>query len=233
MPIHFEPPWWRPCLLAQPLGQGSHQRSKPPIAATSAFSSGVRCRSTSLRSQSAGRSSAGEDRLDGQALEAVEDVGENPVEAVDVALVLHQAGAGEVVEALGVVEDEPGVERLEEAEVLAQGDRDPGGAQLAEEARVHQLTPERPARTTRTASRQGERDGVDGGVLQLVEPVAAAPTARCQPRSAPRTKAAAISMVPHTVPAEDFGVKGLRRILRCTLHAQRMHNAYARQKSQD
>ena len=34
-------------------------------------------------------------------------------------------------------------------------------------------------------------------------------------------------------PAEGFVVKGLRRNLRCTLYAQRMHNAYAKQKSQD
>ena len=79
-------------------------------------------------------------RLDrfGQALQALEDMAEDPVELVEVALVLHQAGAREVVEILDALLGEIPVERLHQRQVFPQGDRDLGGAQLGEEGEEHQ-----------------------------------------------------------------------------------------------
>jgi hypothetical protein len=64
----------------------------------------------------------------GEALDAAEDVAEDPIELVEVALVFHQAGAGEEVELLDALVGEVAVERVEQRQVLAQGDGDLGGA---------------------------------------------------------------------------------------------------------
>ena len=57
MPIHFEPPSWRPFCAASRSASAFISASNPPIASISARSSAVRCRSASRRSQSGGRSS--------------------------------------------------------------------------------------------------------------------------------------------------------------------------------
>ena len=68
--------------------------------------------------------------------------------------VLHEGGAREVVEALGVVEHDLGFQRLEEGEVFAQARRDAGPPQLREEPGEHQTRPsELAAMTARTAAR--------------------------------------------------------------------------------
>src|SRR5690606_38620799 len=57
--------------------------------------------------------------------------------AVDMALVLHQRGTGEMVEALDVVIDQMRVHAFEQREVLAQGDRHARRLQLEEERNEH------------------------------------------------------------------------------------------------
>ena len=80
---------------------------------------------------------------------------EHPVEPVEVALVLHQAGTRQVVEVLDALVGEVALERLEQGEVLPQRDRDPGGPQLGEEGEEHRvdvppaLTPRAPGRGRR------------------------------------------------------------------------------------
>ena len=70
-------------------------------------------------------------------LQALEDVAEHLVELVEVALVLHQCGAGEIVEILDAAVGEVGLHRLHQRQVLLQGDRHLGGFQLVEEGGEH------------------------------------------------------------------------------------------------
>ena len=70
-------------------------------------------------------------------LEALEDVAEHLVELVEVALVLHQRGAREIVEVLDAAVGEVGLQRLHQRQVLLQGDRHLGGFQLMEEGGEH------------------------------------------------------------------------------------------------
>ena len=77
----------------------------------------------------------------GQRVEALEDMGEDAVELVDVALVLHQGGAGEVVEFLDLHGDDLLVHRLHEGQVFLQRDRDLGGAEFIEEIQEHGAYP--------------------------------------------------------------------------------------------
>src|SRR5690606_1463416 len=78
-------------------------------------------------------------RLDGVAhqLEALEDVAEHLVEAVQVALVLHQRGAGEVVEVLHAAVGEVGLEGFHQRQILLQRHRQSGGSELMEEVDEH------------------------------------------------------------------------------------------------
>jgi hypothetical protein len=57
-----------------------------------------------------------------------------------VAFVLDHCRAGEVVEAVDVVGDEAGLQRLEEGEVLPEGDRDAAASQMLEEADEHRIS---------------------------------------------------------------------------------------------
>ena len=79
------------------------------------------------------------DRL-AHALDALEDMGENLVELVEMALVLHQAGAGEIVELLHALVGEILVESLQQGQVFPQGDRHLGRAQLCEEGEEHRAS---------------------------------------------------------------------------------------------
>jgi hypothetical protein len=72
-----------------------------------------------------------------QRLQTLEHVTEDPVEPVEVALVLHQAGAGKVVELLNPLLREVLVEGVEEGQVFAQSDGHLGGAELGEEGQEH------------------------------------------------------------------------------------------------
>ena len=56
------------------------------------------------------------------------------------ALVLHQAGAGEIIELVDAVFGEIGLDAFEQRQIFAQGHRDLGGAQIGEEAEEHRAT---------------------------------------------------------------------------------------------
>ena len=62
---------------------------------------------------------------------------EHLVELVEVALVLHQRGAREVVEVLDAAVGEVGLQRLHQREVFLERDRHLGGFQLMEEGGEH------------------------------------------------------------------------------------------------
>ena len=69
--------------------------------------------------------------------QALEDVAEHPVEFVDVALVLHQRGARQIIEILDAARREIGLQRLHQRQILAQRHRHAGGFQLGEEIDEH------------------------------------------------------------------------------------------------
>ena len=64
-------------------------------------------------------------------------MGKGAVEAVEMALVLHHGGAGEIVERLHVIGGETGGHAFEEGQVLAEADRDTGLAQGFVEGNEH------------------------------------------------------------------------------------------------
>src|SRR5579875_510398 len=77
------------------------------------------------------------DGLAGRSLDALEAGAEDAVELVEMTLILHQGRAREIVEILDRVIGEPRLHRLDEREILAQGDRDTGLAQREEELGEH------------------------------------------------------------------------------------------------
>src|SRR6185436_14971392 len=72
-----------------------------------------------------------------QLLGAFEMRGERAIEAIEVPLVLHQAGPGQVVEILGARVSDPRFERFEQRQELGDRDRYAGFAQLEEEWDEH------------------------------------------------------------------------------------------------
>ncbi|OIQ70482.1 hypothetical protein GALL_479070 [mine drainage metagenome] len=89
-----------------------------------------------------------------QALEPLEHGAEHPIELVEIALVLHQRSARQVIEILHRLLREVGVERLHQRQVFAQGHRDLGVAQRCEELQEHGSQIARPS-----ASVKGRRRG--------------------------------------------------------------------------
>ena len=223
MPIHFEPPSCRPFCAASRSASAFISASNPPIASISARSSGGQVAlgepAQPVRRQVEPR----DDRLRGVSVSSAgEDRGEHAVEAVEVALVLHQRGAGEVVEALDVVADEAEVEGGEQVEVLAQRHRHPSRAQRGEEGREH-LRSARSARPRRvatsvTSTKRMPWTAAYWSMSSRSPPRAAA---RRQPKSAPRTKARRSSIAvssgsrgasaPRAAPARARGRRRRRR----------------------
>ena len=62
---------------------------------------------------------------------------EDLIETVEVALVLHQRSAGEIIEILDAISGDAGTDGFEQRQVLFQRDRNFGGAQLREEHLEH------------------------------------------------------------------------------------------------
>ena len=72
-----------------------------------------------------------------QALQPLEHGAEHAVELVEIALVLHQRGARQIIEILHRLVGEVGVERLHQRQIFAQGHRDLRVAQRCEELQEH------------------------------------------------------------------------------------------------
>ncbi len=72
-------------------------------------------------------------------IEPLEHVAEHAVELVEIALVLHQCRAREVVEVLHPPAGEVGVHRLHQRQIFAQRHRDAGGFQLMEKGDEHSV----------------------------------------------------------------------------------------------
>ena len=70
-------------------------------------------------------------------VEAFEDVAEHAIELVEIALVLHQSGARQVVERLDPPVGQILLHRLDERQIFAQRHRQAGGFQLMKEGREH------------------------------------------------------------------------------------------------
>ena len=101
------------------------------------FSSSVRYFSVSFLSHSIGMSAASAS-LD--QVEALEHVAEDAVELVEIALVLHQRRARQIVEILDPAVGEIRLHRLHQREVFAQRHRQAGLLELMEEGREHSGT---------------------------------------------------------------------------------------------
>ena len=78
-------------------------------------------------------------RLDrvAQRVQALEDMAEHFVEFVDIALILHQRGAGEIVEILNITVDDALIHGFHKRQILFQSDRDFGFAEFIEEVEKH------------------------------------------------------------------------------------------------
>jgi len=74
-------------------------------------------------------------------LEALEHLAEDAVEAVEVALVLHQGGAAEVVEVIDGIVGHARLHGAHEGEVLGDGGREAGRAKGQDEGREHRKAP--------------------------------------------------------------------------------------------
>ena len=136
MPIHFLPPWWRPFCSSRRFFRVSSSLSRPPIASICFFSSSVRYFSLIFCSHSSGISALS--ALFEQ-VEPLEDVAEHAVELIEIALVLHQRGARQIIEILDAAAGEVGLHRLHQRQVLAQRHGDTGGFQFGEELDEHGL----------------------------------------------------------------------------------------------
>ena len=70
-------------------------------------------------------------------IEALEDVAEHAIELVEIALVLHQRRARQIIEILDTARGDILLHRLHQREVFAQRHRHAGGLKLVEEGREH------------------------------------------------------------------------------------------------
>ena len=149
MPIHLLPPWWRPFCSFEALAKRLHEL--------------VPAHRLDLLLLFLGEVFFGEllqpfggnvRLLHGveQAFQPLEHGAEDAVELVEIALVLHQRGAGQVVEVLHRLLGEIGVERLHQRQIFAQGHRDLRVAQRCEELQEHGIQIAR-----RTADVKGQR----------------------------------------------------------------------------
>ena len=134
MPIHLLPPWCRPFCSLSRSRSVSMSLSKPPSASICLLLLLGEMLLGELP-QPLGRDLRG--RRVGQKLEPLEDVAEHAVELVEIALVLHQRGAGEIVELLDPPRREVALHRLHQGEIFAQRHRDAGGFELMEEGDEH------------------------------------------------------------------------------------------------
>jgi hypothetical protein len=73
-----------------------------------------------------------------QRLDALEDMSEDLVETVDMALVLHQRRAREVVESLDVIIDQTGLKPFQQRQIFPERNGNPRGLQFEEEGDEHQ-----------------------------------------------------------------------------------------------
>ena len=72
-----------------------------------------------------------------EAFQPFENMAEHLVELVEIALILHQGGARQVIEILDLIVDDVTVQRLQERQIFAQGDRHIGRFQLVEKIDEH------------------------------------------------------------------------------------------------
>ena len=73
----------------------------------------------------------------GQALKTPEDMAENPVELIEMALVFHERGAGKIIKVVDLFVRDPGIHRFKEGEILLDADRNSRLLQLVEETQKH------------------------------------------------------------------------------------------------
>ena len=135
MPIHLLPPWWRPCCSAS--------RSFSACMISSQDAEAVDLRHLLGRQIGFGDQPQpffrdfGADLLAAGRDQALEHFGEHPVEPVELALVMNEGGAGEIIELLGLGGDHLGVHRFEQQQMLLQRGGNAPAAQRFDKADEH------------------------------------------------------------------------------------------------
>ena len=137
MPIHFEPPWWRPFCSSQPLAQRLHQLLEAAERLDQLLLLVGQVLLGKPPQPFLGDVGDVDRAFARQRLDALEDMRKNLVEAVDMALVLHQRRARQIVKTLDVELHEPRIHAFEQGQIFAQRDRNAGSLQLEEERDEH------------------------------------------------------------------------------------------------
>ena len=137
MPIHFEPPWCRPFCSCSRWRQRLHQL----LEAAERFDQLLLLIGEMLLGkppQPFLRKVGDVDRAFArQRFDALEDMRKNLVEAVDMALVLHQRRTGQIVKTLDVELHQARIHALEQRQIFAQRDGNAGSLQFEEERDEH------------------------------------------------------------------------------------------------
>ncbi len=142
MPIHLLPPWWRPCCSSrrslQRLHQGLEAAQRLDLGLLLLREDAVGQRAQPFLGQLGDIDPLARLR---QRFEPLEDAAEHAVEGVDLGLVLHQGGAGEVIERLDVVVREAVPHGLQQRQILAHRDGNAFPAKALEQRREHGSLP--------------------------------------------------------------------------------------------
>ena len=124
-------------LFLQPLFQRFHQLLEPAqgldlrlfLVAQMAFGQ--------LAQPVLGQVDGVEHLFGGDRFKALKRLGKGPVEAVEVAFVLHHRGAGEIIEPVHVIGAQTGGQPFKKAQIFAQGNRNPAASECVEKGQEH------------------------------------------------------------------------------------------------
>ena len=126
-------------LLFQPLFQGFHELVEPAKRLDFRHLFGGQVAFGHLAKPVLGKIERLQNLRLGESLDSPERLGEGAVETVDMGFRFHHRRPREVVEAVDVIGDQPGVERGEEREVFPERNGDAVAPQRLEEGQEHQV----------------------------------------------------------------------------------------------
>ena len=130
-------------LLLEPLAQGFHQLFEPAKGFDQFLFFLAQVLFGKLLQPLFGQFHLLDAVASGDCLDTLEDFGEYPVEAVEMALILHQRGARQIVETFHVIGNKPRIHRLQQRKIFPQGNGNFRFFQLQEEGNEHGITSNR------------------------------------------------------------------------------------------